>query len=121
MPEEEIENNQENNNSEESTVSETESQDNTDIDSRLQKSVGMLKTLAKIDDEKLKGLSLEEQFDRLTFYLDNQPKKKKSKNKPVVGMPLDSDAPSIGRTAKEGNSKIWYFKPNEWIIPTKKE
>jgi len=84
-----------------------------DLDKRLQKSVNLLKKITKIDEEKLKGLSLEEQFDRLEFLADNMPKPTKSvkkKNKPVVPNPVDVDAPKFGKVnkSKEGVLSMSY-------------
>lgn len=104
----------------ESDDSEQETHDNTQIDSRLQKSVNMLINLTKVEPEKLKGLTLEEQFDRLSFLRDNLPKKRKEKNKPVIGMPINADAPKFGSIQKEGGKDIWYFKHEEWLNQPKK-
>ena len=74
-----------------------------DIDDRLQKSVNLLIKITKINKEKLKGLKLEEQFDRLEFLAENMPKPtktKRKKNKPVVPNPLDIDAPKFGTINK---------------------
>ncbi|GAF69495.1 unnamed protein product [marine sediment metagenome] len=72
----------------------------TEEDTRLKKSVNRLIKITKIDKEKLKGLTLEEQFDRLEFLADNLPKKtmtsSKKKNKPIVPNPVDIDAPKLG-------------------------
>jgi len=76
-----------------------ETEETEELDTRLQKSVNFLIKITKIDKEKLKGLTLEEQFDRLEFWADNPPKTTKKtikKNKPVVPNPVDIDAPKFG-------------------------
>ena len=91
------------------------------VDKRLLKSVNRMKKELKIKDEVLKGLSVEEQFDRLEFMADNMPKFKKTKNKPIVGLPTDADAPKIGRFAKgEHGETIYLLKPHEWLNRKKK-
>lgn len=86
---------------------------------RLQKSVNRLIKLSKIDKEKLKGLSLEEQYDRLEFLVENLPKKtktKKDKNKPVIPLPTNINAPKIGRKVKDDmGGNFWLFETKEWI------
>lgn len=86
---------------------------------RLQKSVNRLIKLSKIDKEKLKGLSLEEQYDRLEFLVENLPKKKKTKrdkNKPIIPLPTDIDAPKFGRKVKDNmGGNFWLFETKEWI------
>ena len=95
-------------------------------DTRLQKSVNRLIKLSKIDKEKLKGLSLEEQYDRLEFLVENIPKKtktkiKRDKNKPVIPMPTDIDIPKFGRKVKnDAGGDFWLFKTDEWIKSKKK-
>ena len=85
-------------------------------DIRLQKSVDVLKKITKIDEEKLKGLTLEEQFDRLEFLADNMPKTSKRKNKPVIALPTDVDAPKLGRKVSDSTgSGFMLFKPSEWL------
>ena len=85
-------------------------------DIRLQKSVDVLKKITKIDEEKLKGLTLEEQFDRLEFLADNMPKISKRKNKPVIALPTDVDAPKLGRKVSDSTgSGFMLFKPSEWL------
>ncbi len=83
---------------------EIEEEEETEVlDNRLQKSVNFLIKITKIDKEKLKGLTLEEQFDRLDFLADNMPeatKTVKKKNKPVVPKPVDIDAPTFGKVNK---------------------
>ena len=87
------------------------------IDSRLQKSVDVLKKLTKIDEKKLEGLTLEEQFDRLDFLADNLPKTRKvTRNKPIVPLPTDVDAPKFGRKVKDDQGgNFWLFNAKEWI------
>ena len=85
-------------------------------DIRLQKSINVLKKLTKVDEEKLKGLTLEEQFDRLEFLADNMPKTSKRKNKPVIALPTDVDAPKLGRKVSDSTgSGFMLFKPSEWL------
>lgn len=87
-------------------------------DKRLKKSIKLLIKITKIDEENLKGLSLEEQFDRLSFLQDNMPKKKKSKNKPVVPLPIDLDMPKFGKKVKNSaGGHFWLFSPKEWLKP----
>jgi hypothetical protein len=85
-------------------------------DPRLQKSVELLIKQTNIDEEKLAGLSLEDKFDRLSFLYDNMPKQSKSRNKPVVPLPINTNEPIIGRKMKDVGGKDFYlFKPSEWI------
>ena len=89
------------------------------VDKRLKKSVDLLIKLTKIDKKKLEGLSLEEQFDRLSFLSDNLPKTKKEKNKPVVGLPM-TDNNTVGREVRAGNTSYMLYSPDEWVKPEKK-
>ena len=88
-------------------------------DTRLQKSIKRLIKITKIDKEKLKGLTSEEQFDRLEFLVENLPKKtksKKDKNKPIVPLPIDVDSPKFGRMVKNAaGGNYWLFKIEDWI------
>jgi len=92
------------------------------VDSRLQKSVNRLKKVTKIKEKALEGLSLEEQFDRLEFMVENAPKKiKKTKNKPIIGLPINVDAKQFGRKVSDPSGGDYYlFKPSEWINQKKK-
>lgn len=94
----------------------------TPSDSRLKKSINRMIKETGIDKEKLKGLSLEDQFDRLEFLLDNLPEedtKKKRKNKPVTGMPTGSGG--LGRRVKVGGKTFYHFHPSEWLKFKKEE
>ncbi len=81
-------------------IEETEEEEETEeLDKRLEKSVNRLIKITKIDKEKLKGKTLEEQYDLLDLLVDLIPKsikKVKSKNKPVVPNPIDVNAPKFG-------------------------
>jgi len=92
-----------------------------EIDTRLKKSVAMLLKQTKIDPKKMEGMSLEDQFDKLSFLLENTPEPKKTKNKPVVPLPTDPNQKEIGRVVKDvGGKEFHLFKPSEWIIKPKK-
>ena len=86
------------------------------VDARLQKSVNLLIKQTNVDKEKLEGLNLEEQFDRLSFLAENLPKQAKSKNRPVVPLPTDINEQPIGRKVRvSGGSDFYLFKPSEWL------
>ena len=91
---------------------EIEEEEETEVlDTRLQKSVNLLIKITKINKDKLKGLTLEEQFDRLDFLADNIPKttkKTKKKNKPIVSIPVDIDAPKFGTINKNTAPNILF-------------
>ena len=94
----------------EEIVEEIEDEEETEVlNPRLQKSVNLLIKITKINKEKLKGLTLEEQFDRLDFLAENSPKttkKTKKKNKPVIPNPIDVDAPKFGTINKNSPSGV---------------
>ena len=91
------------------------------IDKRLQKSVERLKKITKIKKEALEGLTLEEQFDRLSFMVDNKPTIKKTKNKPIIGLP-NTEALKIGRIVKnELGGSAFMIDPLEWLKSDKKK
>ena len=106
-----------------------ETQDNEEVeqpvqktDVRLKKSVDLLLKQTKLDPKKMEGMSLEEQFDKLSFLLENIPEPKKEKNKPVVPLPTDPNQKKIGRVIKDvGGKEFYLFKPNEWINQPKKK
>ena len=108
---------------EEVTEEEDEVTEDVIVDSRLQKSVNRLKKVTKIKEKALEGLSLEEQFDRLEFMVENAPKKlKKTKNKPIIGLPTDLEEVILGTSVnqKEGGEGV-FFKTSEWLNLTKKK
>ena len=97
-----------------------ENQDNeadeviTSDDSRLKKAVGILIKQSGIDPSKLEGKSVEEQFDLLSFYQENKPKRKRATgNKPVIPVPTTTENPKFG--------KVIHKSPNHmtWEVSTK--
>jgi hypothetical protein len=85
---------------------------------RMKKIINRMIKESGIDKTKLKGLSLDEQFDRLDFYMDNLPKPEKKKkiprkNQPPVGMPTGEGG--IGRKVRVGNKTFFHFRPDEWL------
>lgn len=92
-----------NNEEEEQNEEIEEIEETEELDDRLVKSVKRLIKITKISEGKLKGKTLEEQFDLLDALVDLIPKetkKVKKKNKPIVPIPVDVDAPKIGRILK---------------------
>ena len=101
---------------------ETEEVEEVIVDKRLLKSVNRLKKDLNIKDVVLKGLTLEQQFDRLEFMADNMPERKvrKAKNKPIIANPIDTDAMKYGRAIANASGNDFYlFKTEEWINQTK--
>ena len=83
-------------------------------DSRLRKAVGILLKQSGVDPAKLEGKCIEEQFDLLSFYQENKPKKKRAKrNKPVIPVPTTTENPKFG--------KLIYNTPTHmtWELSTK--
>ena len=95
-------------------------------DPRLKKMVEMLIKQTGIEASKLKGKSLEEQFDLLSFYQDNLPKKKENTkvgpNKPIVGKPVHKKIPKIGRIIqKTQTSETRAYDPRQIFSGKAKE
>jgi len=107
---------------EEEIIEKTEVEvDDKDVDPRLSKAVEILIKSTGINKDKLKGKTMPEQFDLLTFYMENMPEKNKktpNKNEPIIPLPSGTVA-SIGRKVKDSTGNFYLFKPQEWI-PQKK-
>ena len=92
--------------------------DDKDVDVRLTKAVDILIKSTGIDKEKLKGKTMPEQFDLLTFYMENMPDKTINKNEPIIPLPIDSTI-KIGRKVKNAQGDYWLFKTEEWLPQNK--
>ena len=105
---------------EEEIIEKTEVEvDDKDVDVRLTKAVDILIKSTGIDKDKLKGKTMPEQFDLLTFYMENMPDKTINKNEPIIPLPAGS-VPQIGRKVKDNTGNFWLFKAQEWIKRKKK-
>ena len=92
--------------------------DDKDVDPRLTKAVEMLIKQTGIDRENLKGKTIPEQFDLLSFLTENtkkpKPKKTTNKNQPIVPLPTDSTT-KIGRKIKNAQGDYYLFSAEEWL------
>lgn len=86
-------------------------------DQRLQKSVDRLISITKVKKDALEGLSLEDQYDRLEFMLDNMPVNKvvKTKNRPIIPLPTTVDKTLLGRSVSDKGGEGVFFSTKEWL------
>ena len=85
-------------------------------DPRLKKAVEMLVKQSGINSAKLEGKSLEEQFDLLNFYIENKPKRKAKRNRPVIPNPTTTENPKFGKIVyKDGNHITWEISTKDII------
>ena len=88
-------------------------------DTRLVKSVELLKKTTKVDPKKLEGMTIAQQFDALSFLADNMPASP-APNAPITQVPVGSNGSNDPfKPKKIGDRFVFSIPMSEALHPKK--